>query len=77
MNPIRCRVSGGYTISKRQGYRATESPESLLTCILQVGLINLVHRCFIIGMHNHSADFCSHFICCMLHVMSAAPELMK
>ncbi|KAF6263208.1 hypothetical protein COO60DRAFT_1635423 [Scenedesmus sp. NREL 46B-D3] len=35
-HPIRCRVSGGYTISKLQGFRGTDSPESLLTCILQV-----------------------------------------
>lgn len=35
-NPIRCRVSGGYTISKQTGYGADSSPETLLTCILQV-----------------------------------------
>jgi hypothetical protein len=35
-HPIRCRVSGGYTISKLQGFRGADSPESLLTCILQV-----------------------------------------
>jgi hypothetical protein len=35
-NPIRCRVTGGYTISKQSGYGADSSPETLLTCILQV-----------------------------------------
>jgi hypothetical protein len=38
-HPIRCRVSGGYTISKLQGFRGADSPESLLTCILQVKAI--------------------------------------
>lgn len=37
-NPIRCRVSGGYTISKLSGYGAHSSPETLLTCVLQVCL---------------------------------------
>jgi hypothetical protein len=41
-NPIRCRVSGGYTISKQTGYGADSSPETLLTCILQVGLLLLL-----------------------------------
>ena len=35
-NPLRCRVSGGYTISKQSGFGADSSPETLLTCILQV-----------------------------------------
>lgn len=38
-NPIRCRVTGGYTISKQSGYGADSSPETLLTCILQVRLV--------------------------------------
>eukprot|EP00878_Enallax_costatus_P008828 GHUV01009228.1.p1 GENE.GHUV01009228.1~~GHUV01009228.1.p1 ORF type:complete len:613 (+),score=153.59 GHUV01009228.1:207-2045(+) len=46
-HPVRCRVSGGYTISKRQGYRGVDSPESLLTMILQVqdmgGWLNPCH----------------------------------
>lgn len=37
-HPMRCSVSGGYTISKLQGYKGSASPESLLTCILQVGV---------------------------------------
>uniref|UniRef100_A0A383VGR2 Protein ENHANCED DISEASE RESISTANCE 2 C-terminal domain-containing protein n=1 Tax=Tetradesmus obliquus TaxID=3088 RepID=A0A383VGR2_TETOB len=49
-HPIRCRVSGGYTISKLQGFRGADSPESLLTCILQVndmgGWLNRSHPLF-------------------------------
>eukprot|EP00879_Flechtneria_rotunda_P012839 GHRR01013405.1.p1 GENE.GHRR01013405.1~~GHRR01013405.1.p1 ORF type:complete len:701 (+),score=275.86 GHRR01013405.1:195-2297(+) len=49
-NPIRCRVSGGYTVSKLQGYGGADSPESLLTCILQVqdmgGWLNPKHPLF-------------------------------
>jgi len=37
-NPIRCRVFGAYTISKLSGARGSSSAETLLTCILQVGL---------------------------------------
>jgi hypothetical protein len=40
-HPIRCRVSGGYTISKLQGFRGADSPESLLTCILQVSYVEM------------------------------------
>lgn len=43
-NPIRCRVAGGYTISKRSGYGADSSPETLLTCILQVRMTGMCGR---------------------------------
>ncbi|KAF8072532.1 EDR2L [Scenedesmus sp. PABB004] len=45
--PVRCRVSGGYTISKLAGHSGATSPETLLTCILQVqdlgGFLNPGH----------------------------------
>jgi hypothetical protein len=43
-HPIRCRVSGGYTISKLQGFKGADSPESLLTCILQVRRVGFAVR---------------------------------
>jgi hypothetical protein len=66
-HPIRCRVSGGYTISKLQGFRGAESPESLLTCILQVLLCNIVTapgNCAVLRIHVN-IRYASHLCCSM------------
>jgi hypothetical protein len=35
-SPLRCRVNGGYTISKLRGSAGADSAETLITCVLQV-----------------------------------------